>query len=89
MEALVFEKRVWGERSKAGNRNCLGQNKRLTTTHLRFLSLIYEVLFPTVRAVPKEEQHSVDLVEKNYVYGDIKHEGKLVFIYYMYIFRSH
>ncbi|GAB0199055.1 zona pellucida-binding protein 2 [Grus japonensis] len=27
-----------------------------------------------VRAVPKEEQHSVNLIEKNYVYGDTKHE---------------
>ncbi|KAM6368592.1 zona pellucida-binding protein 2 [Pluvialis apricaria] len=27
-----------------------------------------------VRAVPTEEQHSVDLIEKNYVYGNTKHE---------------
>ncbi|XP_072742239.1 zona pellucida-binding protein 2 isoform X1 [Ciconia boyciana] len=27
-----------------------------------------------VRGVPKEEQHSVDLIEKRYVYGDTKHE---------------
>ncbi|KAK4808743.1 hypothetical protein QYF61_023211 [Mycteria americana] len=29
-----------------------------------------------VRAVPTEEQHSVDLIEKRYVYGDTKHEEK-------------
>lgn len=40
--------------------------------------LTFEVLFPTVRA--EEEQHSIDLVEKNYIYGNPKHEGKLVFL---------
>lgn len=29
----------------------------------------------------KEEQHSIDLIENNYVYGNTKHEGKLVFLY--------
>lgn len=39
-----------------------------------------------MRAVPKEEQHSIDLVEKNYVYGDTKQEGKLVFFFFTYIY---
>lgn len=33
-----------------------------------------------------EERHSVGLVEKNYVYGDIKHEGKLVFFIFFFFF---
>lgn len=29
----------------------------------------------------KEEKHFIDLIEKNYVYGNTKREGKLVFLY--------
>ncbi|XP_071584528.1 zona pellucida-binding protein 2 isoform X1 [Heliangelus exortis] len=38
------------------------------------LGALSGVLFPTVRAVPKEKQHPFDLIGSNYVYGDSKHE---------------
>lgn len=43
---------------------------------------MFQLLFPTVRAEQKEEQ-SIDLIGKNEVYGDTRHEGKLVLFSYL------